>query len=71
MKVYILHGYRLAQFLPKLNLIQSDGAQGTTVRGQDKEGCFLFTATTPRKSLLGAASYGFAGLFCGGLCVLK
>ena len=29
--------------------------KGTTVRVQDKEGQFLFTASTPRKSLLGAA----------------
>ena len=42
-------------FLRDFATIKAQARKGTTVRVQDKEGQFLFTATTPRKSLLGAA----------------
>lgn len=42
-------------FLRDFATFKAQARKGTTVRVQDKEGQFLFTATTPRKSLLGAA----------------
>ena len=41
-------------FLRDFTTFKAHARQGTTVRVQDKEGQFLFTASTPRKSLLGA-----------------
>ena len=42
-------------FLRDFATFKAHARKGMTVRVQDKEGQFLFTATTPRKSLLGAA----------------
>jgi hypothetical protein len=42
-------------FLRDFTSFKAKARKGETVRVQDKEGCFLFTAATPRKSLLGAA----------------
>ena len=42
-------------FLRNFTSIKSKARKGETVRVQDKEGEFLFTAASPRKSLLGAA----------------
>ena len=42
-------------FLRDFATFKAHARKGTTVRVQDKEGQFLFTASTPRKSLLGAA----------------
>lgn len=43
------------RFLRDFTTFKAKARKGETVRVQDKEGEFLFTATTPRKSLLGAA----------------
>jgi len=42
-------------FLRDFTSYKAKARKGETVRVQDKEGEFLFTAATPRKSLLGAA----------------
>jgi hypothetical protein len=42
-------------FLRDFASIKAKARKGETVRVQDREGEFLFTAATPRKSLLGAA----------------
>lgn len=42
-------------FLRDFTRFKARARKGETVRVQDKEGEFLFTATAPRKSLLGAA----------------
>ncbi len=42
-------------FLRTFTDIKAKARRGETVRVHDKEGEFLFTAVTPRKSLLGAA----------------
>ena len=42
-------------FLRDFTSFKARARKGETVRVQDKEGEFLFTAATPRKSLLGAA----------------
>lgn len=42
-------------FLRDFTAFKARARKGETVRVQDKEGEFLFTAATPRKSLLGAA----------------
>ena len=42
-------------FLRDFTTFKARARKGETVRVQDKEGEFLFTAATPRKSLLGAA----------------
>lgn len=42
-------------FLRDFTTFKARARKGDTVRVQDKEGEFLFTAATPRKSLLGAA----------------
>ncbi|HEV8073293.1 MAG TPA: hypothetical protein VGP21_04095 [Opitutaceae bacterium] len=42
-------------FLRDFTAFKAKARKGETVRVQDKAGCFLFTAATPRKSLLGAA----------------
>ena len=42
-------------FLRDFATFKAHARKGATVRVQDKEGQFLFTASTPRKSLLGAA----------------
>lgn len=44
------------RFLREFTAFKAKARKGATVRVQDKEGVFLFTAATPRKSLLGAAS---------------
>ena len=44
------------RFLREFTTFKTRARKGETVRVQDKEGVFLFTAATPRKSLLGAAS---------------
>ena len=43
------------QFLRDFAAIKAKARKGEAVRVQDKEGEFLFTAATTRKSLLGAA----------------
>ena len=43
------------QFLRDFAAIKAKARKGEAVRVQDKEGEFLFTAATARKSLLGAA----------------
>jgi len=42
-------------FLRDFTSFKAKARKGETVRVKDKEGSFLFTAATPRKSLLGAA----------------
>ena len=42
-------------FLRDFITIKAKARKGETVRVRDKEGWFLFTAATPRKSLLGVA----------------
>ena len=42
-------------FLRSFTTFKARARKGETVRVQDKEGEFLFTAATPRKSLLGTA----------------
>ena len=42
-------------FLRSFTAIKAKARKGETVRVQDKEGEFLFTAASPRKSLLGIA----------------
>jgi hypothetical protein len=42
-------------FLRDFTTFKAKARRGETVRILDREGEFLFTATTPRKSLLGAA----------------
>jgi hypothetical protein len=42
-------------FLRSFTSYKAKARKGETVRVQDKEGEFLFTAAVPRKSLLGAA----------------
>jgi len=42
-------------FLRDFTTFKARARKGETVRVQDKEGEFLFTAATPRKSLLAAA----------------
>ena len=42
-------------FLREFATFKAKARRGETVRVQDKEGEFLFSAATPRKSLLGAA----------------
>ena len=42
-------------FLRSFTAFKARARQGETVRVQDKAGEFLFTAATPRKSLLGKA----------------
>ncbi|MCX6951732.1 MAG: hypothetical protein NTV51_06060 [Verrucomicrobia bacterium] len=42
-------------FLRDFSALKARARKGETVRVQDKEGVFLFTAATPRKSPLGAA----------------
>lgn len=42
-------------FLRDFTTFKAKARKGETVRVRDKEGEFLFTADTPRKSLLGAA----------------
>lgn len=42
-------------FLREFATFKAHARKGATVRVQDKEGQFLFTASTPRRSLLGAA----------------
>ncbi len=42
-------------FLRSFISFKARARRGETVRVQDKEGVFLFTAASPRKSLLGAA----------------
>ena len=42
-------------FLRDFTSFKAKARKGVIVRVQDKEGCFLFSADTPRKSLLGAA----------------
>lgn len=43
------------KFLREFPVFKHRARRGEVVRVQDKEGEFLFTAATPRKSLLGAA----------------
>lgn len=42
-------------FLRDFSAIKARARKGETVRVKDKSGEFIFTADTPRKSLLGAA----------------
>lgn len=42
-------------FLREFTTFKARARKGETVRVQDKEGVFLFTADAPRKSLLGVA----------------
>lgn len=42
-------------FLRDFTTFKARARKGETVRVQDKEGEYLFSAATPRKSLLGAA----------------
>ena len=42
-------------FLRDFTTFKAKARRGATVRIQDREGEFLFTAATPRRSLLGAA----------------
>ncbi len=42
-------------FLRSFKTYKAKARRGETVRVQDKEGEYLFTAATPRRSLLGAA----------------
>ncbi|MFI5357138.1 MAG: hypothetical protein ACHQ4G_07370 [Opitutales bacterium] len=44
------------KFLREFTTFKTRARKGETVRVQDREGVFLFTAATPRKSLLGVAS---------------
>lgn len=48
-------GTNVRSFLRDFTTLKARARKGETVRVQDKEGEFLFSAATPRKSLLGAA----------------
>lgn len=43
------------KFLREFTAFKARARKGETVRVEDKEGVFLFTAATPRKSLLGVS----------------
>jgi hypothetical protein len=56
---YVRHGESMVTntrtFLRSFVSFKAKARKGETVRVQDKEGEYLFTAAAPRKSLLGAA----------------